>query len=249
MVKSIMVVIPTHNHPTTLKYSIESAQNQTINDLDIVIIGDGVNDDTRDVISDILKTDDRIRFEDEPKRLSRNEVARHRVVSESKSDIVTYLGDDDLLFPNHVEVMKNLLINCDFTHPLPVIVRKKNLLKIDRINLNDKVWVDWHLKPNQNKISLTGVAHTMNLYRRLEFGWRPAPKNVWSDHYMWQQIFDTPDVKLLSSDLSTTIKLPTSHRQDKNMVERESEIKLWSIMIKRPDFFDLWQTKVRKADY
>lgn len=244
MVKSVMVVIPTHNHPTTLKYSVESAQNQTVDDLDIVIIGDGVTDDTRDVISDIIKTDDRVRFEDEPKRISRNEVARHRIISESKSDIVTYLGDDDLLFSKHVEVMKDMLVDSDFAHPLPVMVELNNAVKVLRINLKDKKWVDYHLKPKQNAISLTGAAHTMDLYRKLKFGWRAAPKNVWSDVYMWQQIFSTPNVKLSSSDLSTMIKLPSSLRKEKDMLNRMSEIEIWSTMIKRPDFFDLWQKKV-----
>ena len=244
MSKSVMVVIPTHNHPTTLKYSVESAQNQTVDDLDIVIIGDGVTDDTRDVISDIIKTDNRVRFEDEPKRLSRNEVARHRIVSESKSNMVTYLGDDDLLLSKHVEVMKDMLIDSDFTHPLPVIVHQHNVVTVSRINLKEKKWVDYHLKPKKNEISLTGVAHTMDLYRKLKFGWRVAPKNMWSDLYMWRQIFLTPNIKLSSSDLSTTIKLPSSSRKETDMLNRESEIERWSTMIKKPDFFELWQKKV-----
>ena len=239
-----MVVIPTHNHPKTLKYSVESAQNQTVNDLDIVIIGDGVNDDTRDVISYIIKTDDRVRFKDEPKGVSRNEVARHRIVSESKSDIVTYLGDDDLFLPKHVEVMKDMLSDNDFVHPLPVLISEDNTVTVNRIDLKDKTWIDYHLKPKHNVISLTGVAHTMDLYRKLKFGWRTAPKDVWSDHYMWQQIFLTPDIKLLSSDLSTTIKLPSLTRKEKTMMDRASEIERWSVMIKRPNFFDLWQKKL-----
>ena len=244
MSNSVMVIIPTHNHPTTLKYSVESVQNQTVDDLDIVIIGDGVMDDTRDVISDIIKSDDRVRFEDEPKRISRNEVARHRIISESKSDIVTYLGDDDLLLSKHVEVMRDMLVDSDFTHPLPVLIFPDNVVRVSRVNLKDKTWVDYHLKPKHNEISLTGVAHTMSLYKKLKFGWRVAPENVWSDHYMWQQIFTTPDVKLSSSDLSTTIKLPSSSRKENDMLNRASEIERWSIMIKRPDFFDLWQKKV-----
>jgi glycosyltransferase involved in cell wall biosynthesis len=244
MVNSVMVVMPTHNHPTTIKYSIESIQNQTIDDLDIVIIGDGVKDDTRDVLSDIIKLDKRVRFEDFPKGESRNEVARHKIVSESKSDIVTYLGDDDLLFSNHVEVMRNMLIDSDFTHPLPVLIYPNKAIKVFKINLKEKKWVDYHLKPKQNLISLTGAAHTMDLYRRLEFGWRIPPKNVWSDHHMWKQILSTPNVRLSSSELSTTIKVPSALRKQTNQDDRGSEIKLWSTMIKRPDFFDLWQKKL-----
>jgi len=244
MVNSTMVVIPTHNHASTIKYSIQSVQNQTFSDLDIVIIGDGVGDDTRDVVNDFVKTDSRIRFIDEPKGESRNELVRHKIVSESKSEIITYLGDDDLFFPNHVEVIRELLVENDFVHPLPVQITNEKGLLVYKTNLKETKWVKEHLKPKQNTISLTGAAHALNLYKRLPYGWRIAPPNVWSDHYMWQQIFKLPDVKLETSKLSTTVKLPSSIRKGVTPESRESEIKNWYSRINSDGFYDLWQKKV-----
>jgi hypothetical protein len=139
--------------------------------------------------------------------------------------------------------MRDMLVDSDFTHPLPVLIHPNNILTVSRVNLKDKKWVDYHLKPKQNEISLTGASHTMDLYRNLKFGWRPAPKNIWSDLYMWRQIFLTPNIRLSSSDLSTMIKLPSSARIE-NDLNRKFEIETWSIIIKNPDFFDLWQKKV-----
>jgi hypothetical protein len=39
------------------------------------------------------------------------------------------------------------------------------------------------------------------------------------------------------------IKLPSSARIE-NDLNRKFEIESWSIIIKKPDFFDLWQKKV-----
>ena len=55
----VTVIIPTHNHPKTIKYSISSVQNQTFGDLDIVVIGDGTNKETKEIIREIIKADKR----------------------------------------------------------------------------------------------------------------------------------------------------------------------------------------------
>ncbi len=101
----VLVIVPTHDHPWSLDLAVESALAQTVPNIDIVIIGDGVGDDTREVAARLLDADDRIRFIDRPKSPSRAEHTRHEVISSSDADFVTYLGDDDLLFPDHVETM------------------------------------------------------------------------------------------------------------------------------------------------
>ncbi len=244
MVNSTMVIIPTHNHASTIRYSIQSVQNQTFSDLDIVIIGDGVGDDTREIVNYFVKTDSRIRFIDEPKGESRNELVRHKIVSESKSETITYLGDDDLFFPNHIEVIRELLIENEFVHPLPVQITNEKGLLVYKTNLKESKWVEQHLHTGQNTISLTGAAHTLNLYKRLPYGWRITPPNNWSDHYMWMQIFQLPEVKLETSKLSTTIKLPSSIRKGVTPEDRESEIKNWYNRIHSDSFYKLWQDKV-----
>ena len=41
-------------------------------------------------------------------------------------------------------------------------------------------------------IGLTGVAHTLEAYRRLPHGWRTTPPEVPTDHYMWRQWLELP---------------------------------------------------------
>jgi len=248
MVNSAIVILPTYRHVITLPFAIESAQNQTIQDIEIAIIGDGVNDDTRDIVSDFKKKDSRIRFYDEPKCRSRNELVRNQVISKSNAKIVTYLGDDDLFFPNHVEIMSNILKKNDFAHPLPILFFKKDKISKFKTDLKDPKWVKYHLERGQNTIALTGVSHTLKFYKSLPVGWEIPPEGEWSDHYMWQKMFKMRNVKLETSEYSTTLKMMATPREKNSNADILEEVKYWSDCIKDNKFFKYWQNKVNHTE-
>ncbi|MGE0461194.1 MAG: glycosyltransferase family 2 protein [Vicinamibacterales bacterium] len=242
-----MVVIPTHDHASTLGLSVASALEQTIPDLDIVVLGDGVGDDTRAVMADLCRADSRVRFVDRPKGEGRNEVLRHEVVSAATAPVVTYLGDDDLFLPTHVETILDLLADHDFAHPFPVFVGVGGELIARPTDLSDERCVRWHLHPRRNTISLTGAAHTMDLYRRLPAGWRPAPPDRWSDHFMWEQIFSLPGVRLATSPDATTIKPPADMRAGMSAAARRDELARWWARMHEPGFTLWWDGAVQAA--
>src|SRR6266849_3725591 len=103
------ILIPTHDHGPTLRASIASALRQTISEIEVFVLGDGVPDETRDIMADILKTDERVRFFDNPKDERLGELHRPVALEIAKGRIVCYLADDDLYFPGHVEHMNWLL--------------------------------------------------------------------------------------------------------------------------------------------
>ena len=94
----IQLIIPTYNHPETLEWSIRSAQEQTLDSVRIVIIGDGVNDSTRDIVHKFIAEDSRVHFLDNPKAQRHGEEYRHDAIAKFDDPLVAYLGDDDLLF-------------------------------------------------------------------------------------------------------------------------------------------------------
>lgn len=244
---SAMVVVPTHDHASTLPLAVRSALEQTVPDLDVVVIGDGVGDDTRAAVADLCRADRRVRFVDRPKSMGRNEAARHEIVGAATAPIVTYLGDDDLFLPHHVETMAALLADHDFAHPFPIFIGSDGHLIARPTDLSDPRCVAWHLHPRRNAISLTGAAHTTALYQRLPAGWRPAPPARWSDHYMWEQIFCVPDVRLVTSRLATTIKPPASMRVALSAEQRRSELARWWDRMHEPGFAAWWDDAVDSA--
>ena len=243
----VLVIVPTHDHASTLDFAVNSALAQTVGDLDVAIIGDGVGDDTREVVSALISADDRVRFIDAPKSASRSELVRHLVISNSEADIVTYLGDDDLFFPDHVEVMADLLGASDFAHPLPVYVDIDESIVVLPCDLSDPRWVQMHLVPTFNTVSLTGAAHTIEFYRRLPDGWVEPPAGRWSDHFFWGQILTAPGVRAMTSHLGTTVKVHASIRTHVSAIERRQQLQPWVELVSDPGGRRTWNQMVDLA--
>ena len=61
------ILIPPWNAADTLPLAVDSARRQTVVDIEIVIVGDGVTPASRGVIEPLVELDQRIRFLDLPK--------------------------------------------------------------------------------------------------------------------------------------------------------------------------------------
>jgi hypothetical protein len=230
----VTVIIPTHDHASTLDLSINSVLAQSVDSLELVVIGDGAGDDTRDVMAAI--TDPRIRFVDEPKSPSRSELTRHKILADQASEVVCYLGDDDLMLVDHVETMVDLLTQVDFAHPLPVCIDSNGMFAAHPADLSIPGYRRWHLNHQHNAISLTGVAHRLGAYRRLPFGWRYPPAGWHSDHYMWMQWFDTPGLTFATGERLTVLKFDASLRQGWTARRRRDELLEWVDRMVEPSF-------------
>src|SRR5438874_1772042 len=118
------VVIPTYDHGPTLDYSVRSALAQTVQEIEVFVIGDGVPDATRELVANLEREDERVRFVDRQKSPRQGEPYRHAVLmEEARGEIVCYLSDDDLWLPDHLEEMVDLLRAADFAHALPLRVK------------------------------------------------------------------------------------------------------------------------------
>ena len=245
---TVTVIVPTHDHATTIEYSIRSVLEQTVPDLAVVVIGDGVGDDTRDVVHSIRAEDSRVSFLDRPKAPRHGEILRHEVLQSAISPFVAYHGDDDLLLPTHLETMIALLADADFAHPLPIQVEASGDLVHLPTDLSLEECRAWHVaSPPRNAVSLTGVAHTLESYRRLPHGWRTTPPGRWTDHYMWQQFLGIPDLTAVTSRRATTVKLAAAQRTSMNPQERGDEVGAWWDRIHQPGFSDEWDRQVDDA--
>jgi hypothetical protein len=231
----VTVIVPTHDHASTLDLAVTSVLRQTLDAIEVVIIGDGVGDDTRDIVSSLL-SDRRVRFLDTPKSPSRAELVRHRVLSEASTPYVCYLGDDDLMLADHVESTVERLQRVDLTHPLPAFIERDGSLGFHLTDIADPRCVAWHLRPRCNAISLTGVGHRLDAYLSLPQGWREPPPGIWSDHFMWQQWFQEPSLRFSTGDQVTVLKFYAAKRQDMSGADRRTELIQWLDKSAQPGF-------------
>lgn len=245
----VTVILPTHDHPTTLPHAIAAVLTQSFADFRLVVIGDGVGDDTRDVMAEVRRGDPRVSFLDRPKDVRHAEEARDRVIREVDSPIIAYVGDDDLALPWHLQEMVDLLSGHDFVHPLPIFVAPDGSMTHIPTDLSRTECLDWHRDPDarNNAVSLTGVVHTRDSYLRLPHGWRPAPPDVWTDLHMWRQYFALPGLLAATAARATTVKLASVTRQALPADVRSAEIRMWSQRCREPEFRKWWDGQVATA--
>ncbi len=223
------VLVPTHTHADTLRYSVPTALRQSVRDIEVFIVGDGVGDDTRQIAAELVASDPRVRFFDFPKGENRGERHRHEVLAEARGEIVCYLFDDDLWLPNHVEVMQQMLSDADFAFAPCVVVEASGALRACTVDLSS--WIERYLftHPRSSTCSVpTAAAHTMALYRRLPWGWRPAPRGVAPDKYMWAQCLSVTGCRTRSASTATSLVFPDPPRRGWPTSARLEELAAWT---------------------
>jgi len=244
----VTVIVPTHSHDETLGYSVRSILEQTVDDLRVVVIGDGATDAVRDVARELCRSDERVLFEDHPKSPRRGELHRDRVIRELPSTYVAYNCDDDLWFPDHLQTMLDGIGDHHFIHPLAILIAADGRPFFLPSDLSRPDSLEWHLGEfPRNTISLSGVMHTREAYLRLPHGWRETPEGRWTDHYMWEQFFRQEWFSGVTSPRATTLKLRATGRDDRPAGARRSEIEQWWSRMHDPGFGPEWDEMVLRA--
>jgi hypothetical protein len=221
------VVVPTHDHGQMLRYSVGSAMAQTVSELEIFIVGDGVPTTALPVIEELVQRDGRIRFFNNKKGLRHGELSRHTALTEASGGIVCYLSDDDLWLPGHVETLERLLQDADFAHTLPFAVAPDQQVYAAAVDL-ELPDIRRRLLDGTGLVNLSTAGHTLEAYRRLPFGWRTTPTGTPTDLYMWQQFLGSADCRALSSPLITTLSFPSPSRKAWSAERRVDELARWT---------------------
>lgn len=226
------ILIPTYRHAALLPFAVRSALAQEGAEIELFVIGDGVDDDTRRALEPFI-ADPRVRFYDRPKGERNGERLRHDALQDSTAPIICYLGDDDLLLPGHVLRMSELLERADFAMDLPVNVWPDGSIRYYAFDLGRSEFVQL-LAEGRGGGGLTGVAHTRTIYNLLPFGWRPAPPGKPSDIHMWQQFLTVPGFSGVTSDRLTSLQFPSPLRTHMTVDERVAELERWERRIRDP---------------
>lgn len=103
----ISVIMPVYNNETYVSKAIESVLNQTIKDLELIIINDGSTDNTESVIKNY--NDDRIKYYYQ--KNSGPGAARNYGMSLSKGEFIAFIDSDDMYKPNKLEEQLYFLSN------------------------------------------------------------------------------------------------------------------------------------------
>ena len=101
----ISCITPTYNRAHLLPRAIESTINQTYQNWEMIIVDDGSEDNTEEVVREYMKIDERIRYFKNPGE--GGNAARNYGIKQAKGAWIAFLDDDDENLPGRFQKQLN----------------------------------------------------------------------------------------------------------------------------------------------
>jgi len=115
----VSVVIPTKDRPQLVRRAVLSVLSQTVVDIEVIVVIDGPDKRTREVLSDL--GDRRLRWFELSESVGAGE-ARNCGVRQARTDWIALLDDDDEWLPE--KLMHQLRAIAESSHRLPVVATR-----------------------------------------------------------------------------------------------------------------------------
>jgi len=97
------IIIPTYNRAHLITETIRSVQNQKFDDWECVVIDDGSKDNTKEIVENLIKKDERIRYIYQEN--AERSAARNNGIKNAIGEYICFLDSDDEFQPNHLSVL------------------------------------------------------------------------------------------------------------------------------------------------
>ena len=114
----ISVIIPAYNTAQYIPACLDSVLSQTLADIEIICINDGSPDNALEIFNEYAKRDSRIRVIDQ-----KNQgicIARNNAISVARADYIFPLDSDDMIAPNCLEVLYNIITTTKYSVVCPM---------------------------------------------------------------------------------------------------------------------------------
>jgi glycosyltransferase involved in cell wall biosynthesis len=219
----VSVIMATYNWATVLPYSIGSVLDQTFDDFELLVIGDGCTDETAAVVESC--DDRRVRWVNLPVNAGHQAGPNNEGQRRASGGIVAYLGHDDLWLPDHLELLVGAIESGASAahssvlqvHPhYPPSVTPKDEWSYSR--------GDW-IPPSSMVVSRATLVEVG--------GWR-MPRETGSldpDAEVWARVYDTAGPPVWVKHV-TCVKFPAATRRDVYQTRPHFEQEYWTKKIR-----------------
>lgn len=110
----VSIITPVYNAEKFIRNTIESVQNQTYNNWEMILVNDLSPDKSVEVIEEYAKSDQRIRLINLEKN-SGAAIARNTAIQNSNGKYVSFLDSDDLWHPSKLEKQVAFMLENDIS--------------------------------------------------------------------------------------------------------------------------------------
>ena len=185
MTPEVSVLLPTHGRADVLGYAVQSVLAQSFGDFELLIVGDGCTDVTRDVVAGF--TDSRIRWFDLTKAPLSGYANRNTVLRQATGRVVAYAQDDDLWFPDHLDLLLSTLDGdgVEWAYSRPLWVGSDGVICPSTVNLTLSDERE-HFLDVENSIPSSCVMHLRAALERV--GYWPEDQARTADWVCWRRI-------------------------------------------------------------
>ncbi len=143
MNKLISIIIPTYNRADLISKTLESIQNQSYKDFECLIVDDGSEDDSEEIIQLFSDSDNRFQFHKRPlNRIKGPNACRNFGFEISKGDFIYFFDSDDILKSNALETYFN-----HFQYNTDAVVSK-----VEKVDSITKLFLEENKIKSQNLI-------------------------------------------------------------------------------------------------
>lgn len=111
----VSIIMPTYNRRYIIERAIDSIRQQSFKSWELIIVDDGSQDGTQDLVANIASHDKRIRYEP----LKKNggvSAARNHGITQSKGKYVAYLDSDNYMYVDWLSCMMSYFENNSRVH-------------------------------------------------------------------------------------------------------------------------------------
>ncbi len=182
----VSILLPTHNRADVLPFAIQSVLAQTIQNFELLIVGDGCTDDTAQIVQGFV--DPRIRWFNLPKAPNFGYANRNIVLKEAQGEYIAFMAHDDLWFSDHLEQLLPYFDNkqIDIVYSRPMWVIPLGMIVPGLFNLNHIPTRKLFLDKKVNKIPASCVMHRQDCFSK--YGYWNDQLTEAGDMDMWTRI-------------------------------------------------------------
>ena len=99
----ISIIVPVYNVETYLEECLDSIQNQTYTDFEVLLVNDGSTDGSKAICERYCQTDKRFRLMNQTNQ--GQSVARNNGVTASTGEFIAFVDSDDIILSNYLETL------------------------------------------------------------------------------------------------------------------------------------------------
>ena len=198
----VSIVMPCYNHAEYVAEAIQSVLNQTYNDLEFLIVDNGSDDDSYEIISNF--NDPRIKFF----RLEKNDIpkAYDIMLSNAVGEYIAMMFSDDIWYAEKLESQmealtknKDVLVSVTWADVMSDglnIIESSNIFK--KRNRSRLEWIRFLLE-NGNCLSICSAVARQDIFRKYlvkQAGYWQLP-----DYYAWLLVLQETNIYIVEQNL------------------------------------------------